>query len=122
MRQLFPQFVYKAGKKSAWYGTLRPTHESPEYRVKLEYRLGKASKVWVLSPKVHPKAPHRYSDRSLCLYHPRDGAWRPSLFLADTIVSWTAEWLFYYEVWLEDPKGRWFGPEAPHVGRKQRPR
>jgi hypothetical protein len=122
MRQLFPQFVYKAGKNAAWYGTLRPDDNSPEYRMKLEYRSGKSPKVWVLSPEIHDKAPHRYRDRSLCLYYPRHEEWHSGLFLADTIVPWAAEWLFYYEVWLEDPKGRWFGPEAPHVGKKQRPR
>lgn len=44
------------------------------------------------------------------------------MFLAQTIVPWAAEWLFYYEVWLEDPEDRWFGPEAPHSDKKERPR
>lgn len=120
MRHRFPGFVYKGGR-NAWCGTLQPTKESPAYRVKLEYNPGRSPKVWVLEPRVHPDAPHRYRDESLCLYHPRDGNWNPSLFLADTIVPWAAEWLFYYEVWLEDPKKRWFGPEAPHEGPKKRP-
>jgi hypothetical protein len=122
LRQLFPQFAYKFGKKPAWYGTLRPTPESPEYRLKLEYRPGKSPKVWILSPEVCPDAPHRYRDRSLCLYYPRYGEWHPGMFLAETIVPWAAEWLFFYEVWLEDPDGRWFGPEAPHDRKKKRPR
>jgi hypothetical protein len=122
MRQLFPQFAYKSDKKPAWYGTLRPTPESPEYRLKLEYRSGKSPKVWILSPEVRPDAPHRYRDRSLCLYYPRYGEWHPGMFLAETIVPWAAEWLFFYEVWLEDPDGRWFGPEAPHDRKKERPR
>jgi hypothetical protein len=122
MRQLFPQFVYRVGNNPAWYGTLRPHDDSPEYRVKLEYRPGKSPKVWVLSPEIHDKAPHRYRDRSLCLYYPRHEEWHPGMFLAETIVPWAAEWLFFYEVWLEDPEGRWFGPEAPHGGRKEKPR
>ena len=120
MRQLFPRFVYKAGKIPAWYGTLRPDPGSFEYRLKLEYRPGQPPKVWVLSPVVHPGAPHRYQDRSLCLYYPRYGEWHPGMFLAETIVPWAAEWLFFYEVWLEDPEGRWFGPEAPHDKKKER--
>jgi hypothetical protein len=121
MGQLFPQFAYKAGK-NVWYGHLQPTGDSPVYRVKLEYKPGKAPKVWVLSPEVHPDAPHRYSDLLLCLYYPRYEKWHPRLFLAETIVPWAAEWLLYYEVWLEDPLGRWLGPEAPHGGKKQRHR
>ena len=121
IRQLFPQFTYRAGKKPAWYGTLQPTPESPEYQLKLEYWPGKSPKVWVLSPEVHPKAPHRYKDRSLCLYYPRHSEWHPGMLLAETIVPWAAEWLFFYEVWLEDPEGRWFGPEAPHGEKKAKP-
>jgi hypothetical protein len=120
MRQLFPQFAYKAGQ-NVWHGRLQPAEDSPAYRVKLEYKPGKVPKVWVLSPEVHPEAPHRYSDLSLCLYYPRYEEWHPGLFLAETIVPWAAEWLLYYEVWLEDPLGRWFGPEAPHDGKKRRP-
>ena len=80
MRQLFPRFVYQAGKNPAWYGTLRPDPGSFEYRLKLEYRPGQPPKVWVLSPVVHPGAPHRYQDRSLCLYYPRYGEWHPGMF------------------------------------------
>ncbi len=122
MRQLFPRFVYKAGKNPAWYGVLRPDPGSPEYRLRLEYRPGRSPQVWVMSPEIHDKAPHRYRDRSLCLYYPRHGEWHPGMFLAETIVPWAAQWLFFYEVWLEDPEGRWFGPEAPHQGHKERPR
>lgn len=121
MRRLFPRFVYKAGK-NAWYGCLRPDEDSRTYNLKVEYKPGTAPKVWVSSPKVHPNAPHRYSDFSLCLYYPRYGEWHAGMFLAETIVPWAAEWLFYYEVWLEDPEGRWFGPEALHGNKKERPR
>jgi len=121
MRRLFPQLAYKAGK-NVWYGRLRPDEDSRTYSLKIEYKPGTAPQVWILSPEVHSNAPHRYSDLSLCLYYPRHGEWHPGLFLAQTIVPWAAEWLFYYEVWLEDPEGRWFGPEAPHGDKKERPR
>jgi hypothetical protein len=42
------------------------------------------------------------------------------MFLAETIVPWTAEWLFFYEVWMEDPEGRWLGLEAPHDDKKEK--
>ncbi len=122
MRQLFPGFIYRASRGPAWYGTLRPDGRSPEYRVKLEYRLGTAPKVWVLNPEIDKAAPHRYDDLSLCLYYPRHGEWNPGMFLAETIVPWAAQWLFFYEAWLVDPDGRWLGPEAPHGAKKEKPR
>jgi hypothetical protein len=122
MRQLFPQFAYCAGKRPAWYGGLRPDDGSPEYQVTLEYGPGKAPKVWVLSPEIDKAAPHLYGDHSLCLYYPRHGEWHPSMFLAETIVPWAAEWLYFYEAWQVDPDGRWLGPEAPHGAKKEKPR
>ena len=121
MRQLFPQFAYKAGE-NAWYGQLSPDEGSLIYNLKIEYRPGTAPRVWVSSPDLHPKAPHRYAEGCLCLYYPRHGEWHPGLAIAATIVPWAAEWLFYYEVWLEDPRGRWFGPEDPHGDKRERPR
>jgi hypothetical protein len=121
MRQLFPQFVYKPGK-NVWYGILRPDHDSPTYHLRVEYCPDKSPKVWVLSPTLHRNAPHRYSKGFLCLYDPRCEEWHPAMFLADSVVPWAAQWLYFYEVWLDDPEGRWFGPEAPHGSRKQQPR
>lgn len=105
MRQLFPQFNYKTGKKPVWYGTLQPTQDSPEYRLKLAYWPEKSPKVWVMSPEVHADAPHRYQDRSLCLYYPRHGEWNPGMFLAETIIPWAAEWLFFYKFGARTQRG-----------------
>ncbi|MFC0298455.1 hypothetical protein [Geobacillus jurassicus] len=109
IQQFFPSFRYF--KKGYWIGTLRPTLSSPFYTIKIIY--GKYNpKVFVIKPTIHKEAPHRYSDGSLCLYYPGDRSYHESLFIADTIIPWTAEWLYYYEKWLED--GIWWGPEAPH--------
>lgn len=109
----FPGLCFHRRQRS-WYGDLQPTPESPQYRVRISYRLPLSPKVWVRHPEIHPDAKHRYADSSLCLYDPRVGEWHPDLFLSQTIVPWTAEWLFYYEAWLLDTQKRWFGPEAPH--------
>ena len=121
IRQLFPQFTYRAGKKPAWYGTLQPTPESPEYQLKLEYWPGKSPKVWVLSPEVHPKAPHRYKDRSLCLYYPRHSEWHPGMLLAETIVPWAAEWLFFLRSGSRIRRAGGSGQRHPTVKRKRSP-
>lgn len=119
MRSRFSQFTYKRHDNvPTWLGTLQPTETSPKYCVEITYRLPKAPEVRVLSPTLHPDAPHRYPDGSLCLYYPRDCSWTPAKFIADTIVPWTALWLAFYDLWLR--AGEWYGPEAPH-GKKKRP-
>lgn len=35
------------------------------------------------------------------------------MLLAESVLPWTAEWLFYYEMW--HVTGEWGGPEAPHA-------
>jgi hypothetical protein len=97
-----------------WSGPLQPSDGCATYLVEVTYKPGRAPQVHVRSPKVDPGAPHRYADGSLCLYHPKDGDWHPGLFVALTIVPWTAEWLLYYECWRTDPQRRWLGPEYSH--------
>lgn len=113
MNRRFPGFAFER-KTMSWYGTLQPTDESPDYRIKVTYRIPRSPQVWVMRPSIDPEAKHRYDDRSLCLHYPKDDDWQPGFFLAKTILPWTAEWLYYYEVWQIDPERRWFGPEAPH--------
>ncbi len=109
----FPGFRFNHQAMS-WFGYLQPTPDSPHYRIRIGYRPPCSPRVWVRDPLIHPDAKHRYDDGTLCLYDPRVGDWHPGLFLSETIASWAAEWLLYYEAWLVDPQKRWFGPEAPH--------
>lgn len=88
---------------------LNPSPVSPTYSVSLEYRLGSAPRVHVLEPKLDPRhrnrLPHVYTKDRLCLYYP--GEWNGSMVVASTIIPWTAEWLFHYEIWLATD--RWAG-------------
>ncbi len=118
MQRQFPDFEFRH-KGMSWYGSLQPTDESPRYRIKVTYRLPNSPQVWVLQPAIAADAKHRYRNQSLCLHYPRDGDWQPGFFLADTILPWTAEWLYYYELWQIDPEHRWLGPEASHSPRKR---
>ena len=118
MASLFPQFEYrrkrnKRGRQySAWQGTLQPTNGSPVYTIKMILPAYYPS-VWVLAPQLSPNAPHIYTeDQSLCLYYPSDRSWNRQKLLAETIVPWTAEWLYLYELWCVT--GEWYGGEAPH--------
>jgi hypothetical protein len=49
--------------------------------------------------------PHTYSDDTLCLHEIDD--WTGSMYIADSIVPWTVEWLAHYELWLAT--GEWHG-------------
>jgi hypothetical protein len=123
MQRDFPSFDYGRRKNlPTWYGTLQPTQDAPTYTVKIVYRFAgwhsKPPRVWVMSPGIHSEAPHRYSDESLCLYFPPERNWMPCEFISETIVPWTALWLAFYEIWLDT--NRWYGPEAPHTGTKQK--
>lgn len=92
-------------------GTVSPDNVTSPYKVQVSYS-GNQPKVRVLSPQLRDRGdgkpiPHTYSDDSLCLYRPRYEEWSPSLAIADTIIPWISEWLFYYEVWLVT--GDWLG-------------
>jgi hypothetical protein len=35
----------------------------------------------------------------LCLFYPDGDEWTRYMLLAESVLPWTAEWLFYYEMW-----------------------
>jgi hypothetical protein len=115
MDVLWPSFrcVSKRPSLALWTGRLRPTSNSPEYLIRIVWNQGRTPKVFVDSPQLVEYAEHVYDDGSLCLWYPPDGSFQESSFAADTIVPWTALWLYYYEAWLQD--GVWWGEEAPHA-------
>jgi hypothetical protein len=54
--------------------------------------------------------PHVYTHThpvALCLYLPGANEWSPIHVVADTLIPWAIEWLFYFEAWLID--GVWRG-------------
>jgi hypothetical protein len=89
-------------RRLRWKGELQPSAYSRAYEVEIDYRLGHHPDVRVVTPALEPNSegwlPHFYHHKNtLCLYD--DGEWYPSLHLAWTIVPWTIEWLFQYEIW-----------------------
>ncbi|XZL28672.1 hypothetical protein ACSXAG_02875 [Clostridium perfringens] len=118
IKQNFPSFkFYKTKSKYYWIGQLTPSGNNT-YTVKIVYQHKKHPKVFVLKPAILKSSPHTYSDKSLCLYYPLDNDYNNQLsIIADTIIPWTAEWLYYYEKWLDS--GIWWGPEAPHTTLKE---
>lgn len=116
-QQLFPQFRYTwEHGQGIWTGTLQPQSEGVVYHVRIVYKITDRPRVTVACPKIRAGAPHLYPGGELCLYYPKDRTWHSGLYIADTIVPIAAEWLLFYELWLES--GKWWGPEAPHAPRK----
>lgn len=93
-----------------WRGRLTPTPYSRSYELIIDYRLGHHPEVRVDTPVLEPNhrgwLPHYYHHNdTLCLYDA--GEWNPGMHIAWTIVPWTVEWLFHYEIWKAT--GTWHG-------------
>lgn len=89
---------------------IQPSPASQLYTIRILQQNCGQPKVTVIDPplQLHPGAsslPHIYPGDELCLYYP--GQWQPEMFLATTVVPWTAEWLMHYELWLAT--GHWAG-------------
>ena len=130
----FPSFreVFDVGFAGCWEGELTPN--ARPYRISILYFpffryecgaiQGARISVRVVSPTIgfDPRAtgerpPHIYIDDdrsgfSLCLYDPCEDNWRSASSIAETIIPWAAEWLFFFEAWALT--GIWFGGDALH--------
>ena len=113
-------------KQLLWSGKIKPTALSKEYTVVLLYIVGESPKVWVIGNALEKlddvNFPHKFDIDSkknmvqICLY--RYAEFNSTVLLADTIIPWTVEWLYFYELWLAT--GEWFGGgEHPNVGEEK---
>lgn len=89
---------------------LQPAAMSRVYWVRIFYNPGFRPKVFVKYPRIKNVSgeilPHFNPDNTLCLYHSAK-EWTPAMYLAETIVPWTSEWLLHYEIWKGT--GEWRG-------------
>lgn len=90
---------------------LQPTPFSPMYPIEITKNAQGNFEVWLVGniKKIdHPDFPHNYKiDKKeqrvkLCLYHPKKFEWDKFQFIHNTIIPWACEWLYYYELWLDD--------------------
>lgn len=120
MRIVWPRFRCQVRQGSLiCCGSLRPVDISDNYNIRLEYQVGLRPKVWVdglPAREAKPSGkliPHRYADGTICLYYGNE--WTSDKVIAQTIMPWLLEWLFFYEGWLAT--GEWQGggihPEIP---------
>lgn len=122
LKKYFPAAKTKIymGSRLEWVGHLQPTPFSEPYKIKIIYLLGDSPKIFVIEPKKlsmpegEKKLKHIYhqTKQQLCLFYPDGIQWNRSKLLVETIIPWAAEWLFFYEIWLET--GEWKGGGTNH--------
>lgn len=107
--------IDKKKRELFWFGRIRPTALSKEYSVALIYSMGNTPKVWVIGDELEKlddiDFPHKFDIDvqgkmvRICLY--RYSEFNASKLIANTIIPWTIEWLYFYELWLAT--GEWLG-------------
>lgn len=125
----WPQFQFEQLSESLvrWRGPLRGFQR--QYIVAIYWDAVAASKPYVVlvDPPLQPREGTTFEDvphlifnsekpslSGLCLFDPNGFEWSNKQLIADTTVIWTAEWLFYYEMWHLDGvwRGGGVGPES----------
>lgn len=110
LRATFPSAqLCVSAQRLEWTGVLTPTSFSRDYMVKLSYREGRRPRVTVVDPALRcdldGAIPHLYRDGTICLHDSHQ--WKPTMLFIDTLVPWSSEWLYYYELWVAT--GTWYG-------------
>lgn len=123
LRKRYPTSLINSHRNGfKWCDTITPSTYSNSYRVELTYNTGEHPKVIVKTPlelaNGETRLPHVYNHEKqhLCLYHKPSNEWTSNLLIADTIIPWTTEWLFFYEFWLAN--GDWYGGGIGHAKKK----
>lgn len=123
LRSVYAGSTLRLGASNlVWRGRLQPSALSEQYLIEVSLEVGKNPAVNVIEPELRPDEngllPHIWEDGSLCLN--TAGQWTSKMLLVDTIVPWSSEWLFHYEVWKGT--GIWLGDgvveEAPEAQSK----
>ncbi len=131
MRAAWPSFANRTFGKDAviWQGTLKPLTRS--YDVQIGYSTDmviSGPEVRIVSPRLtrlpgNPEGslPHVYNrdrDPVLCLFDPAREQWSGWLFVSETIVPWTIDWLACYEFWLMTGAWEGGGRHPPSTGQR----
>src|SRR3546814_895863 len=120
IRSVFPGFAltFNTDWVAVWEGKLTPIMQT--YRVRITHFRHRSFEHWklqnsyvsvqVIDPVIglDPRGtgestPHIYINRRdprypyLCLYDPAERSWTPVEFIAETIIPWTIDWLFFFE-------------------------
>ena len=120
MSAAFPRFAVRMSRNLVeWRGEITPFGCSKTYLISITFSLQRRVKVRVVEPVLQSlpgkKIPHRFRDGSLCLNLPEE--WNSSMPVAEILIPWISDWIYYYEIWLAT--GDWIGGgHEPCVGRE----
>ncbi len=119
MAALWPRFSVgqfnRQRQEARWIGEVRP--QFTRFTIDVRYRMGVAPKVRVLRPTLvrllenaEGQLPHVYpptDDPTLCLFDPAANEWDATMYIAETTIPWSFDWIACYELWLMTE--RWTG-------------
>ena len=120
IRNLFPgsRLEFK-NREFQWWYEFKPTPLSKTYKIRLDFKVGEHPNIYVIGEKLEffpgtNRLPHVYSTEKqwLCLYDRKTKEWKDTMLIADRVIPWIPEWLFFYELWLID--GNWHGGGNDH--------
>ncbi|RQW62537.1 hypothetical protein [Vibrio viridaestus] len=108
----------KGGLQLEWRQQLQPTRFARKYEVLVRwYGINDIPDVEILSPNLQElangkRSPHEFLSKKNtkpCLMFNGKGSkdWTFNMLIAESIIPWTMEWLYYWELWLSD--GEWRG-------------
>ncbi len=83
-----------------------------DYKISIEYSPKSQPKIFISEPNILENAPHRFPDKSLCLFKNSNFEWTNSNSIAKDIIPLIITWIYFYEIWLVT--GIWKGKEAKH--------
>ena len=122
LAKYYPNGVVKTQtlRRLVWECDIIPTPNSATYRIRIDYTINQKPNVYVIEPPVlvrpegADKLKHVYDTekQQICLYYGPFGEWDSTMFLAQKIVPWAAEWLLFYELWVIT--GEWLGEGIEH--------
>lgn len=101
---------YWQGREMRFSFSMAPTPMSRSYRCLLKVPRSGFPEMIVLEPDLKLLAsgrpiphvyPYNYKGTKLCLWLPGSGEWSSNMRFEETYLPWTAEWLDYFEEWLE---------------------
>ncbi len=117
LQYYFPdsQIQHNKNKGFTWLGKLKSSPLGDTYTIKIVFEKKVSPAVYVVDPaelklaEDKTKLEHVYNHKKqkLCLFYPDGSQWNDSKMVASTIIPWTIEWLYHYEIWLIT--GKWLG-------------
>lgn len=115
IRSLFPESNISFNQnRLTWKYGITPSPLSDSYDIKLIFIKGEHPNIFIIRPKLQlyperKKLPHVYSTEKqwICIYYRKGREWNSGMLIANSIIPWTCEWLYHYELWVNT--GTWHG-------------